>query len=181
MEQPPPPAPTPDTKDWTWVLDRRCRECGFIAAQFPVEQVGEQLRAIAAAFAEFLDGPSVRRRPAPTTWSALEYGCHVRDTCRISLHRLDRMLHEDGPHFANWDQDETALTERYDLQDPAVVAVELRAAAEELAQRFDGVHPEQWARTGSRSDGATFTVRSFARYMLHDPVHHVWDVWRRLP
>ena len=26
----------PDTKDWTWVLDRRCEECGFV-------HVGEEL------------------------------------------------------------------------------------------------------------------------------------------
>ena len=27
-----------------------------------------------------------------------------------------------------------------------------------------------------RFDGARFTVESFGRYVLHDPVHHVWDV-----
>jgi hypothetical protein len=34
----------------------------------------------------------------------------------------------------------------------------------------------QWQRTGSRSDGADFTVESFARYFIHDPVHHLYDV-----
>jgi hypothetical protein len=33
-------------------------------------------------------------------------------------------------------------------------------------------------RTGDRSDGSSFTVESFARYFLHDPVHHVADVRR---
>jgi hypothetical protein len=33
-----------------------------------------------------------------------------------------------------------------------------------------------WSRTGARSDGARFTVDSFARYMIHDPVHHLHDV-----
>jgi hypothetical protein len=27
-----------------------------------------------------------------------------------------------------------------------------------------------------RSDGARFTVASFARYMVHDPIHHLYDV-----
>jgi hypothetical protein len=35
---------------------------------------------------------------------------------------------------------------------------------------------DQWQRTGDRSDGASFTVTSFARYLIHDPVHHVDDV-----
>ena len=45
-----------------------------------------------------------------------------------------------------------------------------------LADRFATVRPDQWARTGFRSDGAAFTIDSFTRYMMHDPVHHVWDV-----
>jgi hypothetical protein len=34
----------------------------------------------------------------------------------------------------------------------------------------------QWQRTGRRSDGASFTVETFARYLIHDPVHHLYDV-----
>ena len=30
---------TPDTKDWTWVLQRPCPECGFNTQGFPVEAV----------------------------------------------------------------------------------------------------------------------------------------------
>ena len=33
-------------------------------------------------------------------------------------------------------------------------------------------------RTGRRSDGAHFTVETFARYFIHDPVHHLYDVTR---
>ena len=35
---------------------------------------------------------------------------------------------------------------------------------------------DQWPRTGPRSDGARFTVETFARYFVHDPVHHLYDV-----
>ena len=86
------------------------------------------------------------------------------------------MLDEDDPLFANWDQDETAVAERYDAQDPAVVAAELAAAADHVAASFAAVEGEQWERVGRRSDGAVFTVRTFARYFVHDPVHHLWDV-----
>lgn len=34
----------------------------------------------------------------------------------------------------------------------------------------------QWNRTGNRSDGAHFTIETFGRYFLHDPVHHPYDV-----
>jgi hypothetical protein len=59
-----------------------------------------------------------------------------------------------------------------------MVAVELVAAGRALADRFDTVVGDQWFRVGYRSDGATFTVESFARYLLHDPVHHLDDVVR---
>jgi hypothetical protein len=86
------------------------------------------------------------------------------------------MLTEDGPRYPNWDQDATALAGGYASQDPAVVAGELHDAAEVIAARFDGVAGEQWQRTGYRSDGAAFTIETFARYFVHDPVHHLNDV-----
>ncbi len=58
------------------------------------------------------------------------------------------MVTEDGPHFANWDQDATAVEDRYDLQDPAVVSVEIMTAASTLADRFDAVRDDQWDRPG---------------------------------
>jgi hypothetical protein len=117
-----------------------------------------------------------RERPAPTVWSALEYGAHVRDVHRVFVQRLDLMLTQDDPQFANWDQDATALAERYDRQDPGRVADELADAAAALAARFATVEPGQWERTGRRSNGSEFTVTTLAQYFLHDVVHHLHDV-----
>jgi hypothetical protein len=57
-----------------------------------------------------------------------------------------------------------------------IVSAELVDAQRRLSASFAGVTGSQWQRTGNRSDNKRFTVESFARYMLHDPVHHVWDV-----
>ena len=83
------------------------------------------------------------------------------------------------PAYPNWDQDETALLDRYGEQDPAAVGTELAAAGDRLADAFEAIHGDQWLCTGNRSDGARFTVESFARYLLHDPVHHLYDVTGR--
>ncbi len=170
--------PQPDRKDWTWVLDRPCPECGFEASIIDVEGVGAAIRDNVATWVEILsdDEQVVRRRPHPTTWSALEYACHVRDVFRLFDERLGLMLSEDGPRYANWDQDTTAVEQRYDQQDPALVSDELAFAGAALAAHFDAVSGEQWARTGYRSDGAEFTIESFAVYFIHDPIHHVHDV-----
>jgi len=167
---------TPDTKNWTWVLERACDECGFDATGWFVEDVAHAVRTQGDIWTRLLAEPAVRRRPTDDQWSALEYGCHVRDVFRLFDHRLERMLTEDGPEFANWDQDVTALEDRYDEQDPSIVAGELVAAAERFADRLASVEGAQWQRAGVRSDGALFTVHTFALYLIHDPVHHVHDV-----
>ena len=120
--------------------------------------------------------PNVAERPYPDRWSPLEYACHVRDVLRLYDFRLHLMLDEAGPRFANWDQDETAVAERYGEQDPATVSAELSAAAETISASLEAVTLDQLDRTGTRSDGAQFTVDSFARYFIHDPIHHLWDV-----
>jgi hypothetical protein len=168
----------PDTKDWTWVLERACPDCGLDTPAVHPAEVPALVRANAAGWTALLAGDpaELRRRPEPASWSTREYGCHVRDVFRLFAYRLDLMLTQDSPLFPNWDQDDTALAERYREQDPAVVSGELAEAAEVIAAAFERVTGEQWERTGNRSDGARFTVSSFAQYFIHDPVHHLYDV-----
>lgn len=172
-----PATPIPDEKDWTWVLERQCPECGFDPAGIEATAVADLLRQNTTEWERILAGSEddVCRRPAPTTWSPLEYACHVRDVHVLYLERLELMLNEDGPHYPNWDQDETAIAQRYHEANPAAVADELRAASDALADRFDQVTEDEWQRTGYRSDGAAFTVTTFATYFIHDPIHHLHD------
>lgn len=167
----------PDDKDWTWVLDEPCPECGFDAAAVDARFVSGMLRDATAQWVSVLTTrANVRERPTPEMWSPLEYGCHVRDVFRVYDGRLKRMLEEDGPHYENWDQDATALEDDYGAQDPSTVAHELEADGHALADRFDTVGESQWPRTGFRSDGAAFTIDTFSRYFIHDIVHHLHDV-----
>lgn len=165
-----------DSKDWTWVLQRPCPECGFEAEEVAPAELPELVRRTAGSWRHVLAGSDVAARPSADVWSPLEYACHVRDVFRIFDGRLAQMLAEDDPLFLNWDQDETAVVERYDEQDPATVATELTEAAERIAASFAAVGAEQWSRRGRRSDGASFTVASLGRYFIHDPIHHLTDV-----
>jgi hypothetical protein len=167
---------TPDTKNWTWVLEAPCPECGFDAATFVITEVPAMIRANAAQWPAVLKRTDVAVRPDDSTWSALEYACHVRDVFRIFATRVNLMLDEDDPSFENWDQDATAVEERYNEQDPAVVSGELQSAALTIANLFESVQGEQWERKGLRGDGAYFTVESIGKYFIHDPAHHLWDV-----
>lgn len=168
---------TPDTKDWTWVLERACPECGFDASRATPEEVPGLIRDNAARWRRALDEGLIRPgRPNDSTWSSLEYACHVRDVYSLYDERLILMLTEPDPQFANWDQDASAVEGRYDEQDPPTVVADLLDAAELLATHLENVSGAQWDRPGRRSDGASFTVSTIVRYMAHDPIHHLWDV-----
>jgi len=99
----------PDDKDWIWVLERPCRECGIDARNFAREEIGRRLRANSEIWGPEFARDDVRVRPNPDRWSVLEYGCHVRDVFRIFDGRVALMQSQENPQFPNWDQDETAI------------------------------------------------------------------------
>jgi hypothetical protein len=191
--------PEPDTKDWTWTLKRRCPDCGLAAGEVEVAEIAQRTFIAAEEWVAILrSSPAVGSRPSPAVWSPLEYGAHVRDVFRRFDQRLAAMLEagvsgapatgtqrgvrgvappdDGGPTFESWDQDRTAIDERYAEQDPEVVADELEAAAEAFVRRIRELRPDQFERRARRSDGAEFTVATLLQYFLHDIVHHLWDV-----
>jgi hypothetical protein len=171
----------PDDKNWTWVLKKPCGDCRFDASSFDASGTGAALRDQVVRWVAVLSQSDVNVRPKPGVWSPLEYACHVRDVFRKFDERLALMLNEIDPAFENWDQDATAIEDRYELQNAAVVSKELQEAGISLADRFDSVAGEQWSRRGFRSDGSAFTAESIAKYLMHDPVHHLWDVGAEVP
>jgi hypothetical protein len=168
---------TPDDKDWTWVLERPCGDCGFDASAITGPDVPALIRRDAQDWQRLLAAGDIRAgRTDPEAWSSLEYACHVRDVFERFHVRMTLMLTEDDPLFPNWDQDVTAVEDRYDEQDPAEVVAALAVGAEQVAVLLEGLTADQWSRPGRRSDGASFTLETISRYLIHDPVHHVWDV-----
>lgn len=167
----------PDTKDWTWVLDQQCRECGFEAWVTPRSALGDEVEASAQRMAALLSSAAdPARRPRSSTWSLLEYSAHVRDVHLVFTERLMLMLEHEAPAFANWDQDEAARLGRYREQAPQQVAAEVATSGARFAAALRAVPDDAWQRPGLRSNGSRFTVESLARYGLHDLVHHWHDV-----
>lgn len=161
------------------MVERACPECGFAAGSVEPDEIADQILALAAPWPEVLARPDVAERPSELVWSALEYGCHVRDVCRVMQGRLRLLLDRDDPTFPNWDQDAAAVQNRYQEQDPVEVAAELADAAATWSATYRGVGDDQWERAGLRSNGSEFTVTTLGRYGLHDLAHHLVDVGAR--
>jgi len=181
-----PAAPTPaETRDWTVITRESCAECGFDPATVTAGAVPSRIRATVPRWEAVLTAPGpagagrLRDRPAPHTWSPLEYACHVRDVCRTFTARLAQIRDtpaEAGPAlFDDWDQNAAQVQGRYNAQDPAEVARAYAAAADTLAEAFARVAADEWSREGMRGDGARFTALSLAAYLIHDLEHHLAD------
>jgi S-DNA-T family DNA segregation ATPase FtsK/SpoIIIE len=167
-----------------------CEECGFDGDSLSPADTTPSLRAFArryrAPLTRFLPGEDgdaiVRQRPDASTWSALEYACHVRDVFDVYSERVQRTLTEDTPTFESMGRDERAQRDRYNEQDPGAVADQLAANAERLAGLLDDVDADDWERTAVNPypEPAPRTLLWMARHVVHEGSHHLLDVGRGL-
>jgi len=164
-----------------------CEECGFsygslAAADIPsaVRSFSKRYRAPLTRFLPNEDGDAlVRQRPAPATWSALEYAAHVRDVFGNYERWIRQCLLEDRPVMEGPGPDELATDGRYNEDDPAAVADALAANAERLAITIEAVPEDGWDRAGVRR-GEERSVLLMSRRAVHEGTHHLLDVGRGL-
>ncbi|MDN5790418.1 MAG: DinB family protein [Micrococcales bacterium] len=176
-----PPDPGPVRRcgtDWTWVLTRRCPDCGFDAAIVRGEDAAAILADAKSRYAAVLGRPDVRARPFAGVWSPLEYACHVRDVCEVMTGRLAQILGGGGDlaTFADWDQDAAATQGQYWRRDPRVVEREVTDSLGAASAAYGLPEGEQWQWPALRSNGSRFTAETLAQYFAHDVRHHLWDV-----
>ena len=165
----------------------KCEECGFEYESLAPAEIPGAIRAFAkryrAPLSRFLpgeDGDSLlRERPAPHTWSALEYAAHVRDVFAWYDGWIKQCLAEDRPVLEGPGRDEAAVDRRYNEDDPAAVADALAANAERLAATVEAVPDEGWDRVGLRRDEER-SVLFTGRRAVHEGSHHLLDIGRGL-
>lgn len=174
---------TRETKSWTWVNERPCPDCGFDASSTDPSDVAGILRGNLADWQRLLTGDTARLlvRPEPSTWSPVEYACHVSDVLDLLAHRFERTLAEDHPIFEDWHPDDRAASGRYDQErSPAAVLETMARRSQRATDLASSMTEGGWRRRGTRADGLEFTNGWIATYLAHDVVHHVHDVERIL-
>lgn len=174
-----PPEPTvPDTKDWTWVVERRCPDCGFDPAAVSPEQIPAIVADVADRFVRAVERPDAIVRPAPQTWSTIEYGQHVADVMEVMTDRLRLILDAGGADaaFDDWDQDVAAVQKEYWQANAHVTAILIKERAAAARKAWEEPVGDQWNWPGVRSNGSVFTAATLGLYFAHDLVHHAHDV-----
>ena len=117
-------------------------------------------------------------RPEPATWSALEYGCHVRDVLYNLRDRIVVGLAEDNPVPKAMFADLRIERGLYAADDPATLAAELDLAGGLFARTVAALDAEALARPifYGWPTPATRTLLWVAAQALHETEHHLADV-----
>lgn len=121
----------------------------------------------------------IRRRPGPTTWSALEYTAHVADVLDAYGAAVRRIVVEDGPMLTWADPAARVADAGFNAMDRAEVLGWLDLVCAPLAEFLAGVRPDDWTRFG-RLDGVEISALLLARQAVHEGSHHLRDVQRVL-
>ena len=162
-----------------------CTECRYDYAVLDHSQIIAEVTSLADQHRQVLASAPRERlseHSRPDTWSPLEYGCHVRDVLRFQRERVMAAQVQDRPVFASMRRDERAVEERYNEQDPLVVAGDLTAAAASFVSEITALDEQGWQRTGIYPWPApeVRSVEWVARRTAHELAHHLFDIHRLL-
>jgi hypothetical protein len=116
--------------------------------------------------------PILKRRPAPTKWSAHEHACHLAHVHGLFFERLDLMLSEPAPVIRPYlpgDQDADDLLLRMDL---ASCLDRYERDRRHLVERLQQLSPAQWSRNATHGEYRVYSVFIMFRHLaLHDFLH----------
>lgn len=138
------------------------------------QQLVEQYRAgydeVVAAL-EGITEEELDRRPAPGAWTAREIVHHLADSEMTSAIRLRRLVAEDRPVIAGYDQEQFARALKYQRPIAASLAA-FKAARETTAEILDRLTEQEWARTGTHSENGPYGVEIWLEiYAVHAHGH----------
>jgi hypothetical protein len=130
------------------------------------------------ALVEDIDDARLRRRPAPGEWAIIEFVGHLADTEERALARVRRMLTEDDPELAPFDQEALAEQRHYlelDLEEELARLEELRRQHLAELEALDG---SGWARTGRHGEHGELSVELYETHVAAEEVDHLAQIAR---
>src|SRR4029453_13376324 len=114
----------------------------------------------------------LKRRPAPTKWSAHEHACHLAQVDRLYSSRLDQILEQPKAVITPYDPGR-------DEADDVFLRMNLGGSLEQylegrqlLVKRLRRLAPEAWNRTAEHGEYSHYSVLIMFRHVaLHDLFH----------
>ena len=142
-----------------------------------IERYREGYAELVAALAE-ITRDELDAHPFPGEWSAREVAHHLADAEMIGAVRLRRLLAEDHPTLAEYDEQEYARRLHYGrpIESSLAVVEAVRRATSDLLRRMTEA---EWARGGAHTELGDYSVERWLQgYAAH--CHDHADQIRRL-
>jgi hypothetical protein len=118
------------------------------------------------------------RQPSDGGWTARQIVHHLADSEMTSAIRLRRLLAEDKPIIAGYDEAEFARRLHYDDRPIGASLDALTAARTTSAQILDRLTEDEWARAGTHSESGPYSVTTWLE-IYADHAHDHADQLRR--
>jgi hypothetical protein len=114
----------------------------------------------------------LRARPAADAWSILEVCGHLVDAARIEHSRILRMLDEQNPVLAPYDERAMVRIGRYGETEFETVRAGLAAAWGRLGGLLSALPDDAWPRTGMHPVRGVSTIRARAARLAEHTREH---------
>ena len=138
------------------------------------ERLAAQIRQIPAEFRIAItdDDQAMRHRPAQGEWSAIEVLGHMIDKMWIWAGRVERLMTEERPVLASYDQDALVRTHDYQQADPEKLFEQLGRECERFASLVERVPDSALEREGIHEEFGPMTIhRCISLALASSPEH----------
>jgi hypothetical protein len=122
-----------------------------------MERYGAGIGAVEAALANITEAELDRRPAEPDGWTARQVVHHLADSEAMAYTRLRRLIAEDQPLIAGYDEPVWARRLHYDRPIDASLAV-VRAVRASSLQLLRSLTAGEWSRTGTHSESGAYSV-----------------------
>jgi hypothetical protein len=135
-----------------------------------ITQYQDGFRAVHDALSQLTE-TDLDRRPASGGWTPREIVHHLADSETMATIRLRRLLAEERPEIAAYDEELFARKLHYDR--PIGSSLELLQSVRNAnGELLEWLTEEEWARAGTHSDQGLYTVEDWLRiYAAHAHDH----------
>ncbi|MCV7054850.1 MFS transporter [Mycolicibacterium gilvum] len=161
-------------------MEEICRECGFDQSETLPSDVATELSPMSQAIGASvlaISGDELRRRPAATVWSPLEYLGHLRESMAFHRWLIECALSENNPLIPAVDPDESVAQSAYNDADPHELLAQFERRIQRLADALIAMDDDS-ADHPVTLDGREISVALVARSAWHECHHHLGDIRR---
>jgi hypothetical protein len=147
------------------------------------QEILKTLRATPVVLRALVNGvedAQLRRRPAPGEWAIIEVVAHLADTEERALGRVRRMLAEEDPQLAPFDQEALAEERGYLDLDLDQELARLEQLRRDHLTVLGALDRPGWERTGRHGEHGELTVELYETHVAAEEVDHLAQIARLL-